>query len=58
MDLTESAPRRRRHAGHFSDDSSIISSQLTKAKKIYRLKKIFNKNCLKPAFDIFVLKLF
>lgn len=29
-----------------------------KAKKIYRLKKIFNRNCLKPAFDIFVLKLF
>ena len=55
VDLTESESRRQRQ---FGDDSSIISTQLVKAKKIYRLKKIFNRNCLKPAFDIFVLKLF
>ena len=40
------------------DDVSIMSAHFLKAKKIYKLKKIFNRNCLKPWFDIFVIKLF
>lgn len=35
-----------------------MSAHFLKAKKIYKLKKIFNRNCLKPWFDIFVIKLF
>lgn len=42
----------------FKDDASIMSAHFLKAKKIYKLKKIFNRNCLKPWFDIFVIKLF
>lgn len=40
------------------DDVSIMSAHFQKAKKIYKLKKIFNRNRLKPWFDIFVIKLF
>ena len=35
-----------------------MSSHYLKAKKIYRLKHLFNKNRLKPEFDIFMIKIF
>ena len=40
------------------ETSSIMSPHFFKAKLIYRLKKIFNRYCLKIHFDCFVLKLF
>jgi hypothetical protein len=41
-----------------TDNTSVVSTHYTKSKSIYKLKKIFNKNCLKTWFDIFVIKLF
>jgi hypothetical protein len=41
-----------------TDHSSIVSSHYIKSKSIYQLKKIFNRNCLKTYFDMFVIKLF
>ena len=35
-----------------------MSGHFNKAKKIYRLKKIFNQRRLKPYFDIFLVKVF
>jgi len=40
------------------DQTSVISSHYLKAKKIYRLKKLFNSRRLKPEFDKFVIKIF
>jgi len=40
------------------DSRSVVSGHFIKSKSIYALKKVFNKNCLKVYFDVFVIKLF
>ena len=39
-------------------DTSIISSHYEKAKKLYTLKKIFNRNRMKVYFDMYVIGTF
>jgi len=41
-----------------TEHSSIVSGHYLRSKSIYSLKKIFNRNYLKPWFDKFVIKLF
>lgn len=38
--------------------TSVVSGHLMKAKVVYKLKKLFNKNKLKVAFDSFVIRVF
>jgi hypothetical protein len=41
---------------YHGDQTSIVSSHFLKAKKLYGLKKIFNRGKLRILFDVFVIK--
>lgn len=57
VSLTQSCSVSSIHNGSsFLDESSITSALYMRAKAVYKLRKLFNKRRLKPAFDAFLIK--
>ena len=57
VSLTQSCSVSSIHNGSsFLDESSVTSALYMRAKAVYKLRKLFNRRRLKPAFDSFLIK--